>query len=291
MRREMEDDMSDDVRPQNDVFKPETVKAPAGAQLAGAQQFEVPVDSVPLPSRGKCYPPTSPLHGREYIDIKAMTAHEEDILTSKALLKNGTVITHLLKSCIVDRTVNPDDMLVGDRTALMIALRITGYGSEYKLDVECPVCETKQQYPFQLADLPVKFLDIDPIAPFTNEFEFVCPLRKNRLTFRLLTGADEAELLVDRQARKKKLGAQLETNVTSNLIRQIVSVDGHTDRNMIAQYVRSMPALDSRMLRKYISDIEPGMEMRGKMTCSNAECGETSEVDVPIGASFFWPDA
>ena len=287
--------MSDEVRHQNDVFKVDAqhthtmLAPPTVTSSAMPDQFDIPIDSIPLPSLGVCYPMTSTLYGKERIDVKAMTAKEEDILTSRALLKNGTVITHLLRSCIVENGINPDEMLTGDRTALMIALRITGYGSDYKLEVQCPACEEKQKFTFELAGLPVKFLEIQPIAQGVNEFELIMPVRRNKITYRFLTGADEAELLQDRQSRKKKLGTQVDTAITSNLLRQIVSVDGKYDRGLIARYVNSMPARDSRFLRKTISETEPGMEMRAEMKCS--ACGEVSEVDVPIGASFFWPDA
>ena len=105
--------------------------------------FEVPVETVPLPSRGAVYPHDSSIYGRETVDIKAMTAREEDILTSRALIKKGTVITELLKSCIVDKTVSSEHMLVGDRNAIMTAIRITGYGSEYKVEVDCPHCSER----------------------------------------------------------------------------------------------------------------------------------------------------
>ena len=102
--------------------------------------FEIPVETVPLPSNGVTYPVDSPMHLAETVQIRAMTAREEDILTSKALIKQGTVITHLLKSCIVSPGFDPDDMLTGDRNAIMTALRITGYGKDYKVEVDCPAC-------------------------------------------------------------------------------------------------------------------------------------------------------
>ena len=102
--------------------------------------FEVPVESVPLPSKGTVYDADNPLHGKETLEIKAMTAKDEDILTSRALIKKGTVITHLLKSCLIDKTINPEHMLSGDRNAIMTALRVTGYGPEYTVEVDCPAC-------------------------------------------------------------------------------------------------------------------------------------------------------
>ena len=102
--------------------------------------YEVPVETVPLPSLGRTYDTDSPLYGSETVQIKAMTAKDEDILTSKALIKKGTVITQLIKNCLVDRSIDVDAMLVGDRNAIMTALRVTGYGSDYNIEVDCPAC-------------------------------------------------------------------------------------------------------------------------------------------------------
>jgi hypothetical protein len=100
------------------------------------------------------------LHGKETIQIKAMTAQEEDILLSRALIKDGTVLTHLLSSCITDKNINPKDMVAGDRSALLVAIRVTGYGSEYRADVSCPSCETRQTATFDLTDMPIKRLAV-----------------------------------------------------------------------------------------------------------------------------------
>ena len=107
--------------------------------------FEVPVEVVPLPSGGITYDVENPLHSLKTVEIKAMTAKDEDILTSRALIKKGTVITHLLKSCLINKSINPGDMLAGDRNAVMIALRVTGYGAEYKVEVDCPNCGEKSK--------------------------------------------------------------------------------------------------------------------------------------------------
>ena len=116
--------------------------------------LDIPVDIVPLPSRGVVYPVDSPMHGKDTVSIRAMTAREEDILTSRALIKNGTVISELLKSCIVDDGFEPMNMLTGDRNALMTALRITGYGAEYNVEVNCPACGERSKQSFNLAARP-----------------------------------------------------------------------------------------------------------------------------------------
>lgn len=250
--------------------------------------FEVPVESVPLPSLGVVYGTDSPLFRQETIDIKAMTAREEDILTSRALIKKGTVITHLLRSCMINKQVDPDEMLTGDRNAIMTAIRITGYGAEYAVEVECPACSERSKQQFDLTTLPIKRLNVNPIAEGANLFEYVLPVSKKKVRFKFLTGADEAELAV-MQERKKKQGSAADNLVTQRLMFAIQSVDNVTDKTKIAAFCRNMPARDSLELRRYIDSNEPGVEMKSWMDCPS--CLEHTEVRLPIGAAFFWPDS
>ena len=250
--------------------------------------FEVPVEAVPLPSRGVVYPPDSPLHGQETVEIRAMTAREEDILTSRALIKKGTVITTLLQSCLVDKRIDVTKMLSGDRNAVMVALRITGYGSEYSSEVDCPNCGSRSKQDFDLTSLPIKNIEIQPVEVGVNVFECALPVTKKNVRFKFLTGADEEEILIV-QERKKKAGAVSDNLVTTRLQYSIVAVDGKTDKSLINSFIRSMPARDSLTLRQFIDKNEPGIEMKSYMDCPS--CSESSEVKMPLGASFFWPDS
>jgi len=251
--------------------------------------FEVPIESVPLPSLGIVYPMGSPLYNAQTVDIKAMTAKEEDILTSRALIKKGTVISHLLKSCVTNKSIDIDSMLTGDRNAVMTALRITGYGAGYTCEVDCPSCGESNKQEFDLGQLPIKNLAISPISEGENVFEFVLPVTKKRVFFKFLTGHDEVEMSQEAERRKKKLGMDSDNFITTRLQYAIVTIEDIKDRNKISQCIRNMPAGDSRALRKFMDDNEPGVEMKSWMTCSS--CNEESEVRLPMGASFFWPDA
>jgi len=250
--------------------------------------FEVPVESIPLPSRGAVYPPTSPLHQQETVDVRAMTAREEDILTSRALIKKGTVITELIKSCLIDKRIEVSSMISGDRNALMVGLRVTGYGSDYNVEVECPECSEKSKQTFNLSELAIKPLEIQPAEPGTNLFEFHLPVTKKNVRFKFLTGADEEEIMVI-QERKKKAGAIADNLVTTRMQYAIQMVEGKTDKALISNFVRNMPAKDSLMLRNFIDKNEPGIDMKAYMDCPS--CSESSEVRIPLGAAFFWPDA
>jgi hypothetical protein len=250
--------------------------------------YEVPVEVVPLPSRGVTYPADSKLHGKETLSIKAMTAREEDILTSKALIKKGTVISELLRSCVLDDGFDPEACLVGDRNAIMVALRVTGYGTDYHVEVDCPSCGNRSKQSFNLAELPIKRLGIDPVSPGANAFETDLPMTKKKIKFRFLTGNDEREITQITERRKKQ-GMIADSLVTTRLQHSILSVGSITDKTKISMFIRNMPARDSLALRRYIDRNEPGIEMKAWMDCPN--CMETSEVKMPLGASFFWPDS
>lgn len=249
--------------------------------------FEIPVETVPLPSGGRCYDMDHPLHGKETVEIRAMTAREEDILTSKALIKKGTVISHLIKSCLIDKRVDPETLLAGDRNALMVALRVTGYGSEYKVEVDCPACSERSKHSFNLGDLPVKRLEMSPVAEGTNVFETDLPVSKAKIRWKLLTGHDEQEIMTMSERRKKQ-GQRAENLITERLKYSIVSANGINDRTKLDMLVKSLPARDSLFLRKQIDNNEPGIDMKAWMDCP--ACFEHSEVRLPLGAAFFWPD-
>lgn len=250
--------------------------------------WEIPIETIPLPSRGKIYPQSSALFNRETVQIKAMTAQEEDIMLSRALIKDGTVLTYLINSCLTDKSILSRDMLVGDRTALMVAIRITGYGPDYQVDINCPSCSTKQNTTFDLSSLPLKMLEIDPVAPGMNQFEFVLPVSKKRVTFKFLTGKDEEEISMIAERRRKAMPDMLVDNaITSRLEASIVTIDGVTDRHKINTFIKAMPAQDSRALRTFMNDNEPGIEMNGTLRC--IKCSAENRVLLPLGVSFFWP--
>jgi len=249
--------------------------------------IDIAAEAVPLPSRGVIYNNDS-LLGTETLEIKPMTAKEEDILTSRAYIKNGTVISKLIKSCLIDKSIDPDDLISGDRNALLIALRITGYGSDYTLEIGCPECSKTNKSTFDLSSLPIKRLQVDPVEIGQNIFEVQLPVTKKNVKVKFLNGHDEREMMIINE-RKKKSGFNVESSVTDRLSRSILSIENISDKNKISLFVQNMPARDSLALRRFLDEHEPGVEMKSHMLCSH--CHEESEVDLPIGASFFWPDS
>lgn len=279
----------------NDVFKGPAAgdpaapgPAPGSAMPADEFGFVIPVASAPLPSGGKIYPPGSPLHGLDRIEIRSMTTKDEDILTSRALVKNGTVLTKLIQSCIIDKRIDPRQLILGDRNAVMTAIRVTGYGQEYTVEVTCPECGKETPYPFDLAALPIKKLEIDPVEPGQNLFHFKAPVSGVDILWRFTTGADEEDA-TQAQAARKKTNIQQDSIVTENLMRMIVSINGITDRSKLASGIPRMPSRDSKAFRHYVERHEPGIEMKSRFVCP--ACGEVSNVEVPISTGFFWPSA
>ena len=275
--------MSDERTERNQVFT-----APQGPAPKPSISVDVPVEVVPLPSAGLVYPVSSPLHRRETLEIKAGTAKEEDILTSSAYLKKGTVLTELIRSCLVDKSIDPLDMLVGDRTALMFAIRITMYTDQYDVEMECGECSTKTPRTFNLSELPIRRLNIQPVAEGINLFEFLLPVTQKKVLFKFMTGRDEENVIITDQKRKK-LGMGNETTVTTSLLYSIQSIDGVEDRGAIGNFVKQMPARDSLALRNYIRNNEPGIIQKQEASCPN--CGHNEEVTMPMGVSFLWPAA
>ena len=260
-----------------------------GQPSSGGQMIidDVPFESVPLPSRGAVYPEQSGLCGRETVDIRVMTAREEDILTSRALIKKGTVITELLKSCLMDKGINVQDMIAGDRNAIMVALRITGYGAEYPAEIQCNACDHVYENSFNLAALPIKRLEIEPVRPGENCFAFQLPVTKHNVLFKFLTGKDEEEINII-QEKMKKLGSIRDSFVTTRLKHCIVQIDQITSKAEIVKFVDKMRAGDSKALRNYIDKHEAGIIMKQSSTCP--ACGDEEEVGMPLGAGFFWPE-
>lgn len=256
------------------------------SQQVAPQELAVPTDIVPLPSSGLVYPKDSPLHLRESIDIRSMTARDEDILTSRALIRSGRVISAILRSCIIDKTIDVDKMLVGDRNAAIIGIRITGYGAEYPVRVECPECGSEVKHTVDLTALPIKRFPTDAkIVPGTNEFSVTLPGTKRHATFKLLTGEDERELIATlERGRKSGLAEEL---VTSRLKLQVTSIAGERDPQKLASLISGMPVRDSRELRLQVERHTPGIELKTRFQC--AVCTYAGEVEVPLGTDFFWP--
>jgi len=278
----------------NDVFKgseggsqAEGWAGPTSNILEDDFGLKIPVELVPLPSKGLIYPEGHPLHMKEAVEITAMTAKEEDILTNRVFIKKKTVITELLRSSLVDKRIDPSEMIAGDRNAIMTALRITGYGAEYNVTVSCPACGADSKQEFDLAQLPINTLGQEPVAIGANLFEFELPMTKKKVRFKYLTGYDENEMATIEERLRKK-GIENGNTVTARFQHQVMQIDNIDNKAKIQKFCMAMPARDSLALRKFMDKCEPGIDMKAYMSCPH--CLEESEVRMPLGASFFWPD-
>ena len=249
--------------------------------------WEIPVESVPLPSKGIIYSPDTTLYNRETVPIRAMTAHDEDILSSQAFIKEGTSIDNLIKSCVTDKTFNTENLIIGDRNALMISIRITGYGPEYKVAHSCMNCGTRNSLTANLGDLKINRLELDPVKKGENAFIFELPVTKKKVVFKFLTMKDDRNRSTENRNRKQAINSKIDANVTSFLNYSILSIDGITDRNKIHHFIKYMPAMDSKELRKYIRENEPGMDMSSSYKCES--CDYSNDYKIPVTTEFFWP--
>jgi len=116
------------------------------------QKYAFPTEVLALPSKGLLYPKEHPLSSGQ-IDVKYMTAKEEDILTSSNLIEKGLVIDRLLESVIADPKIKLDDLLIGDKNALMVGTRVLGYGKDYVVTMEDPDTSLEVEHSFDLTKL------------------------------------------------------------------------------------------------------------------------------------------
>jgi hypothetical protein len=239
-------------------------------------EFKLPTETVQLPSKGLVYPEGHPLASGE-VEIKYMTAKEEDILTNQNYILNGTVLDKLMKSLIVTE-FNYNDLLIGDKNAIMVAARILGYGAEYKFSYG----GTEQTV--DLSTLENKPLDESLYTKGSNEFSFTLPTSGNEITFKILTHGDEVKINQELEGLKK-LNKEGSPELTTRLKYMIQSVNGDREKKTIREFVdQAFLARDTRAFREYINLIQPDVDL------SFFPQGSSKPVSLPIGLSFFWPD-
>jgi len=243
-------------------------------------EFKLPTEIVELPSKGLLYPEGSPL-AEGKIEMKYMTAKEEDILTNQNYIRQGIVIDKLLQSLIVSK-INYDDLLIGDKDAIIIASRILGYGKDYTFRI------SGEDITVDLTTLKEKFLDESLLlAPRKNEFEFKLPYSDNIITFKLLTQQDDNN--IDKELEGlKKINKDQSPELTTRLKYMITSVNGESDKGTINSFVdNAFLARDSRAFRDYYNKINPGMHTTIKYEFIE---GIEEDLEIPINANFFWPE-
>ena len=239
-------------------------------------EFKLPTEVVELPSKGLLYSEESGLKSGK-VEMKYMTAKEEDILTNQSYISKGTVLDKLMQSLIVSK-VDYSSLLVGDKNAIMVAARILGYGSEYKFDYN------GEEQIVDLSLLENKEIDENLFAN-GNKFEFTLPHSKNHITFKLLNHKDEKNIQRELDGLKK-INKDNTPELTTRLKHMITSVEGKSETKDIREFVDNyLLAKDSRALREQLKEIQPDVDLT--FFPDDAE----TRVNIPIGVSFFWPDA
>jgi len=267
-------------------------------QGADPLSFISPVNVVDLPSAGKFYPDKHPLSGKDHIEIKSMTAEEEDILNNKSLVKKGKAFDKVINNLLRDKPFSSSDMFTGDKTAILFEARRDAYSKFYEVNLTCPICSTHEDIEYDLEEEPtVNRGGVESVSEEDREEysvghvgddKFKMDLLDGNVTtvFRLLTGADQEGIAV-KERNEKKHNIHTNKNV-ERLCKMIVSMNGRTSAGKIREFVKTAPARETRKLKNIYGQIAPSYEMEREFTCD--ECNYFEVREVPIRATFFWPD-
>ena len=244
-------------------------------------KLDFPTETVELPSKGLVYPKANPLSSGK-IEMKYMTAKEEDILTNQNYIKDGTVIDKLLKALIVTK-IDYDDLIVGDKNAIMIAARVLGYGGNYSFTHE------GEELTIDLSELKSTYLDESKLLEEgVNMFEFTLPHSEVSITFKLPNNKDEKAVQSEVKGLQK-IDKRSSPELSTRLKHTIISVNGDDDKKVIREFVdKYMLARDSRAFREYVKTIQPDVELKFEFEGTD---GTVRDLSLPVTVNFFWPDA
>jgi len=255
---------------------------------AANMSFAVPTEFVELPSQGKFYPEDHPLHQQETVEIRFMTAKDEDIISSESLIKKGLVIERLLGSLLVE-DIDPSTLLLGDRTAILISARISGYGAEYDLTYTCSGCYVTSDSKYDLKSAVIEDNCLDSVFlkrnnllydSNTQTFDVTLPASGVVIGLKLLNGRDEKSLSAEDKHTHDRA-------VTSTLNMIVAKVNDETDAGYINDFIEAMPVKDSKFIRELYPNLAPRVRLLGNFVCP--KCYSEQELEVPLSAGFFWP--
>ena len=242
-------------------------------------ELKIPTETVTLPSKGLLYPETSPLAKGE-IEMKYMTAKEEDILSNSNYIRQGTVIDKLLQALIVT-PIDYNELLIGDKNAILVAARILGYGKDYNITFG------GNEYTVDITQIQNKEVNFSLFKRGTNDFSYTLPHSNNTVTFKILTHGDEQKIEAEIKGLQK-VNPNTTTDITTRMKHMITSVEGKRDQKDIREFVDTLLiAKDARALRQYYASISPDLNMKYIPTDENYT-GEG--IDIPININFLWPD-
>lgn len=248
--------------------------------------YSFPTELVDLPSKGLLYDEESPLRSGQ-VEMKYMTTAEEDILSTTTYIKSGVVLDKLFQAMIVTK-FKYDDLLLGDRNAIMIAARIFGYGPIYETKITNSA-GVPQPVNVDLTQIKCKEIDETLLTPGSNKFKFTLPMSKTVVEFQLLTVGLQKQITQSLEQQKKYAGKeQVETNLTTRLRYMITSVDGNTDKSVINNCITNMRASDSRSLREFIGKVQPDVDLTIEVV--DEATNQPFRSEISLGLDLFWPD-
>ena len=250
--------------------------------------YDFPTEVIELPSQGKVYPEGHPLSNGT-VEIKYMTAKEEDILASQNLIRKGVVLDKLFESVVVEPGLDIGDIFIGDKNAILLATRVLGYGADYQVEVTDPFTGELQKVTIDLSKIQIKDLDVNKLSS-DNLYEFELPISKKKVKIKLLTHKDELAINADIQAMNRLVKGKdvVSQDVSTRLRYMVQEVDGNNERGFINKWVQnSLLARDSRALRNFVKEISPDLDLKYEFTSEIT--GETEALDIPFGIGFFYP--
>ena len=249
-------------------------------------KLSLPTETVELPSKGLLYPKDNPLSSG-VIEMKYMTAKEEDILSNPNYIRQGTVFDKLLSSLIVSK-INYDDLTIGDKNAVLMAARKSAYGSDYQFDLSCPHCTTNNTINASLDNVESKEILEDETAKYSEEGNMIITLPKSGAVVEIRILSTDDERIIEETTKKRLKNSLPAEELLTRYRRMFVSVNGSTDTSVINNFINNLLGIaDSRFLRKKYLDLAPDISFTYTSKCSG--CGELLEGGVPIGVDFFWP--
>jgi len=265
------------------------INPPVSPEPAIPEQPKSPANVVSLPTKGWFYPEENPLSAGE-VEIKQMTAREEDILANQELIRKGKVLDKLLQSILINKSINVSDILVPDKNAIFIGIRRLAYGDNYPVNIVCPNCGERSKVDINLGELKDREVDVETFPKGKNSFPFTLPKSQVKITYKLLNQRDDDS--IDKElAGLRKVSKETTGELTTRLKYIITSVNGDESKEAIRKFVdEELLAVDSRSLREYMRDHTPDVDMHFDFKCPNSSCELERRLDIPVGASFLWID-
>jgi hypothetical protein len=253
---------------------------------ASQPKEKYPTETVPIATKGWFYPEGHPLSSGE-IELKQVTAREEDILANQELIKKGTVLDKFMESLIINKSIKIDEIFIPDKNSIFIAIRRLAYGDDYNVQITCPTCSSKNKVVINLGELRYKDFNFEEHPKGQNNFTYKLPSGIT-ITYKLLNQIDEKSIDIELN-NLKKISKEASGEITTRMKYLITSVDGNTDKMMIRKFIdEKLTSKDSLSFRKYIKENNPDVDMTFDFKCLN--CDLERRLDMPLGVSFLWPD-